>query len=236
MLYINLRLIIATMLLLIIGGCQSLTIHVTTQGIKAERLEILRQSLSEVADEVVITELTIPKKFPNTVIAVNPAYVDYARLASIQDRLWSHNFGVATELRFAQGNHFYLKSNIGIYLRHPALQRVPMIPPYLRTQYCEFADATLMFNKDYTFQLEYENTEDIMGDLLTSAGVWQFNGQQLFLLDAKGEQLQKFELSRQTKDTQWGPKPADVYIAQHVSDFSPLNCEFLIIYVQESVT
>lgn len=233
--YINLRLIIATMLLVMIGGCQSLTIHVTAQGIKAERLEILRQSLSEVADEVVITELTIPKEFPNTVIAVNPAYVDYARLASIQDMLWSQNYGVATELRFAQGNHFYLNSNIGIYLRHPALQRVPIIPPYLRTQYCDFADATLMFNKDNSFKLEYENTEDIMGDLLTSTGVWQFDGQRLLLFGAKGEQLQQYDLSRQMKETQWGPKPADIYVARDVSNLSPLNCEFLIIYMQEDV-
>lgn len=232
MLSVKTRGIFASVLLLLLCGCQSLTLHITAQGIEPEKLKKLKQSLSEISDDVIVTELSIPPEFPNTVIAANPGYRGYENLAHIRDILWEHQFGDATELRFAQGNHFYLDGNIGVYLRNPSLQGVPNIPPYLRTQYCEFADATLMFNKDNSFELEYEDMDNIMGDLLTSKGVWQFNGKQITLFTTQGIQLQHYVLSKQEKETQWGPKPADVYIPQSTSEITPLNCEFLIIYVQ----
>lgn len=226
------RLLIGFTLLVIIGGCQSLTIHISSQEIEPEKLAILKQSLSEISDKVKITELSIPKEFPNTVIAANPGYTNYGTLAAIKDLLWHLDFGEATELRFAQGNHFYLQNNLGIYLRNPTLQGVPTLPPFLRTQYCNITDATLMFKKDHSFELEYENPSNIM-DLLTFSGNWMFNDKSLTLHNSEGTLLQQFLLSKQNKETQWGLRPADVYTPTIDADFSPFNCEFMIIYVQE---
>lgn len=226
------RLLIVCVLLLL-SGCQSFTIHITANGIPPEQLEKLKSELLTVADEVKETELNIPKEFPNTVIASNPGYFNYGKIAAIQDMLWNNELGVATELKFAQGLHFYNNGHIGLYLRHPDLQDIPLMPPYLRTQYCEFADATIQFYKTGKFELEYENPEDVTGVMLTQQGNWLYDGSRLSLTSENGVEVQSFILSQENKETQWGPRPADVFTPMQDTSFAPLKCEFLIIYVQQ---
>jgi hypothetical protein len=107
---------------------------------------------------------------------------------------------------------------------------VAAMPPYIRTQFCENADATLMFSDNGEFVLEYEknNYDEVLTQVV---GQFSYDGQRLALLTKAGES-QQFQYSRERKPTYKGDRPADVYKPENKSNLlKPFNCEFLIIYM-----
>jgi len=217
-------------LLLIICGCSTKTIHLYNQGYSEDEISHLKDSLVQQGYTVERPDVRVPNEFPNVVIALNPAFSDQDFYRYINQQLIDKGFGTATEFRFAQGQHFYSKNDVGIYLKNPNQLEQPM-PPYLRTQYCKTSSgATILFNDNNKFVLEYENNhyDEV---LIKLNGEYSFDGTMLTLFPADMAK-HAYRLHKEVRETPYGDRPADVF--KPIANNSPLgefNCEFLIIYI-----
>jgi len=105
------------------------------------------------------------------------------------------------------------------------------MPAYLRTQYCKFADATIMFKNNGRFVLEFEKGKYEDG-LAVVQGSYIFDGRRLSIT-TDNEQSQFFLLHQEMKQTHLGQRQADVFKpSTENKNLQPLNCEFLIIYME----
>lgn len=210
-------------------GCAKTQLHLINQGYTNEQLDKLTATLKSQGVNVTMSQVPIPSEFPDSALALNPSFSNIEFINTIQQSLAAHNFSTATLLRFVQGQHFYNTDHAGLYLRNPNNTEI-LMPPYLRTQFCQDADATIMFKKNGEFIVEYEGSSD-ENELNKIKGRYDFDGKNL---SVKPENFiaQHFVLFKETRSTPFGDKSADVFKAQNKShSLQPLKCDFLIIYM-----
>ncbi len=216
--------------LLFLLGCSQTQLHIVNQGYSNEYINALTGKLSKLDVAIVESHVAIPETFSNSTIATNPNFMNIKLLESIEAILQLSDIDSPAHLTFAQGKHFYSSNHIGLYLRNKNNIK-PMMPAYLRTQYCEFAEATMMFLNDGSFAVEFE-TSAYDEKLAVIKGNYSFDNKYLQLVTEHGAS-QSYILSREMKQTQFGERPADVFKPEHtVSVLKALNCEFLIIYME----
>lgn len=223
---------ILSLLVLFLLGCQNPTIYVVQEGYSDEKITKLVSNIASLGFDVKKSDISIPDNFYDSSIAMHPDFRDFVLLKELHDVLSTLGYSSAREYRFAQGQHFYNKSNLGLYLRNSSVASKPKIPPYLRTQFCKYAEGTLQFTNKGIYNLEYDNQADRDGDLLVSTGTWFFHANKLTLISKEyGEQV--FTRYNENKETYLGMKPADVYKPKNNDHaFLPFNCSYLIIYMQ----
>jgi hypothetical protein len=215
--------------LLFLASCSKTHLHIVNQGYSNEQINVLTKRLSKLDVKVVQSNISIPKAFPTSTITTNPNFTDIELLKRIESIVFASGIDNPAHLTFAQGKHFYSINHLGLYLRNEKNIK-PVMPAYLRTQFCEFSDATIMFSSDGKFILEYENSayED---ELAVANGRYTFDGINLQLA-IKDEIAQSYVLKREMKNTHLGKRPADIYKPQRLfPDLKALNCEFLIIFM-----
>ena len=225
---------LALLSLLLLTACANTQLHLVTKGYSNSEIEALKNSLSEqLVDEkidVVRSSISIPSNFPNASLALNPSFNQPEVIANLDKWLVANGHKTSREFRFSEGNHYYSKAHLGLYIRKPGTEGQVDLPPYLRTQYCDVADGTLALNKDGEAILEYELIGDGSDIIDTLNGQWLFENNQLSV-DFRTIN-QTFKLVKQEKETHLGPRPADVYKPmQQLAKKPILNCEFLIIYI-----
>jgi hypothetical protein len=211
-------------------GCSQTRLHIINQGYSTKYIHALTEKLSKLDIIIVESSVPMPNTFSDSTITTNPYFMNIELLESIEAILQLSDVDSPEYLTFAQGKHFYSRNHIGLYLRDKNNIK-PMMPAYLRTQYCELAEATIMFSNDGSFALEFEKSayED---KLAVVKGIYSFDNKQLQLVTGHGVS-QTYTLSKEMKQTQLGERPADVFKPEHtVSDLGALNCEFLIIYME----
>ena len=217
--------------LLLILGCQNPTVHVVQKGYSDTNIAKLISEIELLGFNVKKSDINIPSDFSDSSIAMNPSFTDFTLLQKLNRVLTTLGYSSATEYRFAEGQHFYNKGNLGLYLREPSISPEPNVPPYLRTQFCKYADGTLQLSKQGVFKLEYENPV-ARDDLLVFSGTWSFNANQL-TLNSKEYDNQIFTMNKEKKSTHMGLKLADVFKPENKNHaFMPFNCEYLIIYME----
>jgi hypothetical protein len=214
---------------IVLSGCTNTKLHIVNQGYSDTKINQLTLALANEGVDVIISNLTIPTSFPDSALALNPNFRDLSFINAIQHTLTKQGFPTATELRFAQGKHFYSTSHLGLYLRNK-LDRSSRMPPYLRTQYCKNADSTIMFKPNGEFTLEYESN-NYDEQLKQVKGRYTFVGKKLTLRPHRLK-AQHFTLYKETRPTPFGDKPADVFKPKNKSHkVKQLKCDFLIIYM-----
>ena len=218
-------------LLLILSAC-STKVHLITEGYSDEKVNSLQQQLIEKGYQVNVQNIAIPAEFPNSVIAINPSYQNFATINELSTLLDLLSFAPAVERRFGQGRHFYTSNNIGMYLRSPNINPDDSMPPYLRTQYCKKGDANLEFNTNGEFTLETEQYVNDDYALEYNKGKWWLTNRVLTLTLNNGESA-RFIKTQQQVETHQGMKTADVFIPKKENaELKELSCKFLIIYME----
>jgi len=230
-------LLVATLLL---TACQQRPhIYITNQGYSDEQVNRLLDSINKLDADITVTDLSVPEEFSDTAILMHPVSHDPVLLAQIERALLEAQFTMPDYYPFAKGLHFYNQSSVGVYLRNPALTNYYKMPRYLRTQYCNWADATAAFLPNGQFVFEYEllnqskksdkNKEDDF-DLQKLEGEWSFANNGQLQLKSELQTIQRYLLSHAERDTFFGMRPADIFTPQLQSDKLFLNCELVIIY------
>jgi hypothetical protein len=216
--------------ILFLSGCSQTYLHIVNQGYSEQKINALKVKLNKYPIKVFDSSIPIPKAFPASTIATNPNFSDLKLLNSIESELLSLNTNNLTHLTFAQGKHFYSVNHIGLYLRNDDNIK-PVMPAYLRTQYCRYADATIMFKGDGRFAVEFEK-DAYEDELVIVNGAYTFDGTNLQMI-TDDNVTQSYIFSKEMKETQFGERPADVYKPKStLSAIEALNCEFLIIYME----
>ncbi|NQY62717.1 MAG: hypothetical protein HRT38_03155 [Alteromonadaceae bacterium] len=219
-------------LLLFFLGCQNPTLYVVQKGYSDKNISKLISEVELLGFNVKKSNISIPNEFSDSSIAMNPGFSDFSLLHKLNGVLTTLGYSNATEYRFAEGQHFYNKRILGLYLRKPGVSLVSDVPPYLHTQFCKYAEGTLQLTEQGTFSLEYENPAAKDDDLLVVSGTWFFNSDKL-TLNSKATNEQIFIKTKEKKSTYMGIKPADVFKPQVQNHpFMPFNCEYLIIYME----
>jgi len=214
----------------ILSAC-STQVHLVTEGYPKKKVDSLKQQLIEKGYQVNIQNIAIPAEFPNSVIAINPSYQNFAAINELTLLLDSLAFATTVERRFGQGRHFYSVNNIGLYLRNPNIDPADAMPPYLRTQYCNKGDANLEFKKNGEFTLETEHyvNDDYVLDY--KSGKWWLTNRVLTLKLDNGTTA-KFIKDQQQVETYQGMQPADVFLPKKQNaELKQLSCKFIIIYM-----
>lgn len=213
----------------LLSSCSQTYIHIVNQGYPENKVTTITQRLIELDVNVQRSDIVIPAEFPSTVIATHPNFSQIELFNAIESILKSENLSKPQHLAFAQGRHFYNERHIGIYLRNEESQKAIM-PAYLRTQYCSFADATIMFKNNGRFLLEFEKGKYDEG-LEVVNGDYIFDGQRLSVT-TDSEVSQVYLFHQEMKPTHLGLRSADVFKpVNEDNNLKPLNCEFLIIYM-----
>lgn len=221
---------------MLLSACSQTKIHLVTYGYsEQERQQIVKQ-FEQQELEIVLSDARVPHEFPLVSLAMNPSFYDYSIIAEIDKVLESLNMTREQEYRFAQGQHFYSKRNLGLYIKNPDVQAYPM-PPFLRTQYCQTIDATMEFQPNGEFVLEYEikgsDEGGYLADLLYQKGHYLFDGVTLTLFSENFPKIQ-YRLEKEQRETYAGKKPADVFYPKgDIATWPLASCEMLIIYMYD---
>ncbi|WP_085299814.1 hypothetical protein [Cognaticolwellia mytili] len=214
---------------LLLTACSNTYVHLVNEGYSEKEIKDLTGKLNQLPIKIVNSRITIPKEFSPSTISTHPSFTDISLLAEINSVLVSSNFASLAHLTFAQGKHFYSENHLGLYLRNES-NITPIMPAYLRTQSCAFADGTIMFSNDEEFVLEFEKGP-YEEDFILIKGLYNFDGKRLQLSTHTGIS-QSYAFSQEMKQTQFGERPADVFTPQkQLKTLKALNCQFLIIYM-----
>lgn len=212
-----------------LSACSNTYLHLISKGYSEEQVAKIISKLEKLPVKVVRSTVSIPATFPFAVVATNPNFTDLELLRDVESILLESGIKTPSHLTFAQGKHFYNANNLGLYLQNNDNIQ-PEMPSYLRTQYCQFADATIMFGRTGEFVLEYEKGKFDEGLALVN-GRYSFDGKVAKLTTESGL-FQAFILRKEMKVTQFGERPADVFKpTKNTIELPALNCQFLIIYM-----
>ena len=215
-----------------LSGCSQTRVHVVTYGFDAQQRQNILKQFELKGLDAKLSDATVPLEFPAVSLAMNPNYHDYKTIALIDEILHTLNLTREQEYRFAQGQHFYSEDNLGLYLKNPQYKSEPM-PAFLRTQYCKTVDATVQFQSDGQFVIEYERKNDESDELQYQHGQYQFNGSVLELLPNNLPKIH-YQLNKEQRETYAGLKDADVFYPKSSLNHWPLaECELLIIYMYD---
>ena len=173
-------------LLIVLSGCQSPKIYIINQGYSQKQVSSFKNAFKLHGLTVYESQVNIPQEFSDVSFATNIGFSDQKLINQVQSILNKFGLTNADHYRFKQGNHYYSDNNIGVYLKNPNRLDKEDIPPYLTTQNCITADATLQLSKSGEFVLEYENrpyTDDV---LYKRSGVWRYVDSKVCLSQPNG--------------------------------------------------
>ena len=220
-------------LLVLLFGCQSPKIYIINQGYTHNQVSNFKNAFKLQGLSVHESQVNIPQKFSDVSLATNIGFSDQKLINQVQSILNEFGLSNAEHYRFKQGNHYYSDNNIGVYLKNPNRLDKEDLPPYLTTQDCMSADATLQLNKSGEFVLEYENrpyTDDKLHKIL---GFWLYVARKL-TLTGKSIEPQSYQQSHETMKTHLGLRPGEVFKPQiNTNSLPALNCEFSIVYMDK---
>jgi hypothetical protein len=220
-------------LLIVLSGCQSPKIYIINQGYSQKQVSSFKKEFKLHGLTVYESQVNIPQEFSDVSFATNIGFSDQKLINQVQSILNKFGLTNADHYRFKQGNHYYSDNNIGVYLKNPNRLDKEDIPPYLTTQNCITADATLQLSKSGEFVLEYENrpyTDDV---LYKRSGVWRYVDSKL-TLTGESIESQTYLQSHETMQTHLGLRPGEVFKPQiNTNSLPALNCEFSIVYMDK---
>lgn len=209
----------------LLNGCAQQHAFISSNGIESAKLDALSQQLEAQGWKVTLTQLEIPREFPDTSIAINPAQQNQYAIEQLIALMQELRFGEPHIFKFAEGKHFYSINNIGLYIR--GSQPVSMPPSWLRSDNCEEGDALLSLKSAGSVTLEYDPFDADLEQLNSYQGRWQFDGETLnvHIMEHQQDYIRK-EIMRKT----WrGYSPAQLFTPLKEVEFAPLNCHFIII-------
>jgi len=217
--------------ILLLSACQSPKVYIINQGYSDQKISQFKQAFKVQGLIVIESQVDIPKEFSDVALATNIGFSDQTLINQVQQILNQFGLSQTEHYRFKQGNHYYSNNNIGIYLKNPNRSDEENLPPYLTTQNCAFADATLQFIKSGEFVLEYENRPYTDDKLYKLSGLWRYVDGKL-TLTGESIESQVYQQSNVTMQTHLGLRPGEEFKPQTTSNkFSALNCEYSIIYM-----
>ncbi|SFD29467.1 hypothetical protein [Pseudoalteromonas denitrificans] len=220
-------------LLVLLSGCHTPKIYIINQGYSQKQLSSFKQAFKQQGLTVYDSQVNIPQEFTDVALATNIGFSDQELINKVQSILNGFELSNAEHYRFKQGNHYYSDNNIGVYLKNPNRLDKEDLPPYLTTQNCITADATLQLNKSGKFVLEYENRPYTDDKLHKVSGFWRYVGGEL-ILTGKLVEPQYYQQSNETMQTHLGLRPGEVFKPKMNKHSLPaLNCEFSIVYMDK---
>lgn len=220
-------------LLVLLFGCQSPKVYIINQGYTHKQLSDFKNAFKLQGIAVYESQVNIPQEFSDVSLATNIGFSDQKLINQVQSVLNEFGLSNASHYRFKQGNHYYSDNNIGVYLKNPNRLNKADLPPYLTTQNCITADATLQLSKSGRFVLEYENRPYTDDKLHKTSGFWRYVGGEL-TLTGEWIETQYYRQSHETMRTHLGLRPGEVFKPQINTNRLPaLNCEFSIVYMDK---
>lgn len=217
---------LASVLLLI--GCAQQHAFISANGVKPAKLNALGQQLEAQGWQVTLTQLEIPAEFSDTSITMTPAQQNQDAIELLITQLQQLGFNQPQIYKFAEGKHFYSIDNIGLYIR--GSQSTAMPPSWLRSDNCTAGDTLLALSSGGNVTLEHEALDTELEQLDSYKGQWLFDGETLtiHIMEHQQDYIRK-EIMRKT----WrGNSPAQLFTPQRISQFTPLNCSFIIIEME----
>jgi hypothetical protein len=161
-------------------ACSTPQIHIINQGIDEQKVAAVSAELAKLGYEIKISNALVPESFPDVALATNPSITDSAVLTPIENAIEAVGFARPTLFQFAQGNHYYSASHMGVYLRDPNTR---LMPPVMGSRHCEVFSATLEFSRNQELIFEYE-VQDNNGEPIlerTFTGTYKVSGNSLYL-------------------------------------------------------
>ncbi|MBU2968100.1 hypothetical protein KO527_01850 [Pseudoalteromonas sp. C2R02] len=220
-------------LLVLLFGCQSPKIYIINQGYTKKQVSDFKNAFKLQGLAVYESQVNIPQEFSDVSLATNIGFSDQKLINQVQSVLNEFGLSNAEHYRFKQGNHYYSDNNIGVYLKNPNRLNKAELPPYLTTQNCIAADATLQLSNSGKFVLEYENRPYTDDKLNKKSGFWRYVDSKL-TLTGESIESQSYQQSHETMKTHLGLRPGEVFKPQMNNHSLPaLNCEFSIVYMDK---
>lgn len=219
-------LLLTTLLLMV--GCASPTVFLTTERLVENKRQKLIEELSENGFTVKTTSgVRIPEAFPDVVIATNPANENRKFFDKLEHVIRQQNFSPISYQKFYQQKHYYKGRNVGLYIRgdSPELS----LPPVLRGNETTCNDKRIILE----FTGESQIKIDVEAEEITSY-TGRYDTELPDTVITELEELASpviFKLSQVSVDTYAGMRKADkLVVTKSESDILPPGCEFMIIH------
>lgn len=219
--------LISSLALLIITGCSSPTVFLTTERLPEKNKQELVSALSENGFTVKTTSgVRVPKEFPDVVVATNPANENLEFFDKLERVIRQQSYSPITYQKFYQQKHYYKGRNVGLYIRGDAEELT--LPPVLRgsEKSCNDQRMILEFKGKTELSLDIEDKE-----------ITSYTGSYQSVLPdtvyANFEDMKEpvtFKFSQVEVKTYAGMKTADkLVVTKSENAVLPVGCEFMII-------
>jgi hypothetical protein len=224
---LKLKRLISSLALLIITGCSSPTVFLTTERLPEKNKQELVSALSENGFTVKTTSgVRVPKEFPDVVVATNPANENLEFFDKLERVIRQQSYSPITYQKFYQQKHYYKGRNVGLYIRGDAEELT--LPPVLRgsEKSCNDQRMILEFKGKTELSLDIEDKE-----------ITSYTGSYQSVLPdtvyANFEDMKEpvtFKFSQVEVKTYAGMKTADkLVVTKSENAVLPVGCEFMII-------
>ncbi|MGM0907365.1 MAG: hypothetical protein ACQEVQ_12595 [Pseudomonadota bacterium] len=218
---------ISSLALLVITGCVSPTVFLTTERVPEKDKQELIKALSESGFTVETTSgVRVPEEFPDVVVATNPANETPEFFDKLEQVLRQKDYSPVSYQKFYQQKHYYKGRNVGLYIRGDAEELV--LPPVLRgsEETCNGQRMILGFKDKTEVSLDIEDEE-----ITSYTGSYQSVLPDTVYANFNGtEESVILKLSQVKVKTYAGMKTADkLVVTKSENKVLPIDCEFMII-------
>jgi len=151
---------ISSLALLVITGCASPTVFLTTERVPEKDKQELIKALSESGFTVETTSgVRVPEEFPDVVVATNPANETPEFFDKLEQVIRKKDYPPVSYQKFYQQKHYYKGRNVGLYIRGDAEELI--LPPVLRgsEKSCNDQRMILEFKGKTEVSLDIEDEE-----------------------------------------------------------------------------
>jgi hypothetical protein len=219
---------ISSLALLVITGCASPTVFLTTERVPEKDKQELIKALSESGFTVETTSgVRVPEEFPDVVVATNPANETPEFFDKLEQVIRKKDYPPVSYQKFYQQKHYYKGRNVGLYIRGDAEELI--LPPVLRGSEKSCNDQRMILE----FKGKTEVSLDIEDEEITSyTGSYQSVLPDTVYANFEDmKELVTFKFSQVEVNTYAGMKTADkMVVTKSENAVLPLGCEFMIIH------
>ncbi|MDV6316774.1 hypothetical protein [Idiomarina sp. HP20-50] len=220
--------LISLMALLVITGCTSPTVFLTTERLakedRAELITVLSQSGFQVEPTIGVR---IPEAFPDVVVATNPANENPDFFSKLERIIQQQSLAPVSYQKLYQQKHYYKGRDVGLYVRgnEPELR----LPPVLRgdEDTCNGQRIILEFINKNKLKIDVEGEEIIS----YTADYRTVLPNTVYANLESVDNTVKFKLSQVSVETYAGMRTADkLVVTSNGNSILPIGCEFMIIH------
>jgi hypothetical protein len=210
----------------ILCGCAQKTIYVSSPYNTTKQVKDLQDNLESQGYNVKLINISLPEFNNKTIILHSPAENDFGYIKNVKSILKAEGFGKIDVMGFNSFNHFYHKSNIGIYLPNKSNM---ILPTVMQTYKCQKRYGTLELKPNMTFTIEIDKNETQKKDINIS-GLYELNQNgDGYFSTSKGKIY--FTVKNTTSKTYLGVRPASILTVKNQEiDVLPKQCSFITIY------